>query len=198
MRAGFTVTTLRQSDNPPSGKAPHHQGQKRPDRWKAMSKAWSSLSLMWRGLCTKNLSQQVKLWIPGSTVTLCGDCVKTLPQTLARTDPAASPWQCPVSHFCPHPAVSGEKQNGRHPPPTALPWFGTLWLLFPKIKLKLKGCRFDTTEEIQDEAQRVLDTLIEKDFHEAFQKWRRRWPIGLKVSFTIFTVSVRKILDITT
>jgi hypothetical protein len=21
----------------------------------------------------------------------------------------------------------------------------------------------------------VFDTLIEKDFHEAFQKWRRRW-----------------------
>ena len=32
MRAGFTVTTLRQSDNPPSGKAPSHQGQKRPSR----------------------------------------------------------------------------------------------------------------------------------------------------------------------
>ena len=29
MRAGFTVTTLRQSNNPPSGKAPRHQGQKR-------------------------------------------------------------------------------------------------------------------------------------------------------------------------
>jgi hypothetical protein len=26
MRAGFTVTTLRQSNNPPSGKAPRHQG----------------------------------------------------------------------------------------------------------------------------------------------------------------------------
>jgi len=31
-RAGFTVTTLRQSDNPPSGKAPCHQDQKRQDR----------------------------------------------------------------------------------------------------------------------------------------------------------------------
>ena len=40
MRAGFTVTTLRQSDNPPSGKSPFHQGQKRPDRWKAISRAW--------------------------------------------------------------------------------------------------------------------------------------------------------------
>jgi len=32
MRGGFMVTTLRQNDNPPSRKAPRHQGQKRPDR----------------------------------------------------------------------------------------------------------------------------------------------------------------------
>jgi hypothetical protein len=58
----------------------------------------------------------------------------------------------------------------------------------------------------------MLDTVIEKDFQEAFQKWSRRWdrclraggnyfegdggwPIGLMVSFTIFTASVSKILD---
>ena len=76
MGAGFTVTTLRQSDNPRSGKAPHHQGQTRPDRWKAISRAWSSLSLTSRGLCAKNLSQQAELWIPGSTTKFCGDCMK--------------------------------------------------------------------------------------------------------------------------
>jgi hypothetical protein len=43
------------------------------------------------------------------------------------------------------------------------------------MKLKLKGHRFDTIEEIQAESQRVLDTVTEKDFQEAFQKWRRRW-----------------------
>jgi len=42
------------------------------------------------------------------------------------------------------------------------------------MKLKLKGCRFDTIEEIQAEPQRVLDTLIGKDFQEAFQKCMRR------------------------
>ena len=46
------------------------------------------------------------------------------------------------------------------------------FLLFPKMKLKLKGLRFDTIEEIQAETQKVLDTLIEKDFQEAFQIWR--------------------------
>ena len=77
MRAGFTVRTLRQSNNPPSGKVPRHQGQKRPDRWKAMSRAWSTQSLTSRGLCTKNLSQQAKLWIAGSTAMFCDDSVKT-------------------------------------------------------------------------------------------------------------------------
>jgi hypothetical protein len=36
------------------------------------------------------------------------------------------------------------------------------FFLFPKMKLKLKGRRFDTTGEIQAESQSVLDTLREK------------------------------------
>jgi hypothetical protein len=47
------------------------------------------------------------------------------------------------------------------------------------MKLKLKGRRFDTTEEIQAESQRVLDTVTEKDFQEAFQKWRRMYSLCL-------------------
>ena len=135
---------------------------------------------------------------------------KTSPPASARTDLAASPWQCPVSHFRPHPPVSGEKQNCCYPPPTILPWFGTLWLLFPKMKLKLKGRRFDTIEEIQVESQRVLDTdikglpgsvpkmeetvgLMSACGRELLRGWRR--PIGLMVSFMIFAASVWKILD---
>jgi len=38
------------------------------------------------------------------------------------------------------------------------------------MKLKLKGHRFDTIEEIQAETQKVLDTLTEKDFQEVFPK----------------------------
>ena len=56
-----------------------------------------------------------------------------------------------------------------HPPysPDLAPCY---FFLFPKMKLELKGRRFDTIEGIQAESQRVLDTLIEKDFQEAFQK----------------------------
>jgi hypothetical protein len=50
------------------------------------------------------------------------------------------------------------------------------FFLFPKMKFKLKGRRFDTIEEIQAESQRVLDTLTDKDLQqEAFQNRGRRW-----------------------
>jgi hypothetical protein len=60
------------------------------------------------------------------------------------------------------------------------------FFLFPKMKLKLKGCQFHTTEEIQAELQTVLDTLIEKNFQEAFQKWRRWWDWCLHVGGNYF------------
>jgi hypothetical protein len=49
------------------------------------------------------------------------------------------------------------------------------------MKLKLKGRRFDTIEEIQAESQKALDTVTEKDFEEAFQKRRRRCDRCLKL-----------------
>jgi hypothetical protein len=54
------------------------------------------------------------------------------------------------------------------------------------MELKLKGRRFDTIEEIQAESQRVFDNLTEKDFQEAFQKWRRRWDRCLHVGGNYF------------
>jgi hypothetical protein len=53
------------------------------------------------------------------------------------------------------------------------------FFLFPKMKLKLKGRRFDAIEEIQAESQRMLDSLTGKDFQEAFQEWRRRCDLCL-------------------
>jgi hypothetical protein len=44
------------------------------------------------------------------------------------------------------------------------------FFLFPNMKLKLKGRRFDTIEEIQAESQTALDNRREKYFLEAFQK----------------------------
>jgi len=47
--------------------------------------------------------------------------------------------------------------------------------LFPKLKMKLKGRRFQTLEEIQAESQTFLNSLRENDFQECFKNWHRRW-----------------------
>ena len=49
------------------------------------------------------------------------------------------------------------------------------FFLFPKMKLLLKGRRFDGLEDIQRESQNVLGKLREQDFQHAFQQWQRRW-----------------------
>ena len=53
----------------------------------------------------------------------------------------------------------------RHPPysPDLAPC--DFWL-FPK----LRGRRYETIEEMKEAVMKVIDTLIQEDFHEAFQK----------------------------
>ena len=36
--------------------------------------------------------------------------------------------------------------------------------------LKLRGCRYETTEEIKEAVTEVIDTLTQEDFQGAFQK----------------------------
>ena len=44
-----------------------------------------------------------------------------------------------------------------------------LWL-FPKLKEKLRGCRYEIIEVMKETVTKVIDTLTQEDFHEAFQK----------------------------
>jgi hypothetical protein len=41
------------------------------------------------------------------------------------------------------------------------------------MEIKLKGWRFDTYEEIQAETQTIFNTLTNKHFQDAFQKWQK-------------------------
>ena len=45
-----------------------------------------------------------------------------------------------------------------------------LWL-FPK----LRGCRYETIEEMKEAVTRVIDTLTREDFYGAFQKLLERY-----------------------
>jgi hypothetical protein len=46
--------------------------------------------------------------------------------------------------------------------------------LFPKLKLKLKGRRFETVSDIQRETQAVLGSIKENDFSGALKAWKKR------------------------
>ena len=47
--------------------------------------------------------------------------------------------------------------------------------LFPKMKLRLKGRRFSSLEEIQKETDVVLRSFGPAFFKDIFQEWKRRW-----------------------
>ena len=42
--------------------------------------------------------------------------------------------------------------------------------LFPKLKENLRGCRYETIEEMKEAVMKVIDMLTQEDFHGAFQK----------------------------
>ena len=44
-------------------------------------------------------------------------------------------------------------------------------LLFPK----LRGCRYETIEEMKDAVTEVIDTLTQEEFHGAYQKLLERY-----------------------
>ena len=47
--------------------------------------------------------------------------------------------------------------------------------LFPKLKEKLRGCRYETIEEMKEAVTKVIDTLTQEDFHGAFEKLLERY-----------------------
>ena len=40
---------------------------------------------------------------------------------------------------------------------------------------KLRGCRYETTEEMKEAVAKVIDTLTQQDFHGAFEKSMERY-----------------------
>ena len=47
--------------------------------------------------------------------------------------------------------------------------------LFPKLKEKLRGCHYETIEEMKEAVTKVIDTLTQEDFHGGFQKLLERY-----------------------
>ena len=49
-----------------------------------------------------------------------------------------------------------------------------IWL-FPKLKENLRGCRYETIEEMKEAVTKVINTLSQEDFHGAFRKSLERY-----------------------
>ena len=78
------------------------------------------------------------------------------------------------------------------------------------MKLRLKGRRFDTTEEIHTESQEVIDTLTFENVQGCMKSWetrwnhcihaqggllrRRRWKLGVTVK-NLFYGQIPRIFD---
>ena len=46
--------------------------------------------------------------------------------------------------------------------------------MFPRLKEKLRGCRFDDVEEMKETVTEALDTFTLEDYQRAFKKWLER------------------------
>jgi hypothetical protein len=70
------------------------------------------------------------------------------------------PWQRAHSHITRSTVPDFQKHYSDSPPPYSPDLAHCDFFLFPKTKLRLKGHRFDTTEEIHAETQEVIDTHL--------------------------------------
>ena len=61
-----------------------------------------------------------------------------------------------------------------HPPYSPDLALCDFWL-FPKLKEKLRGCRYVTIEEMKEAVTKVTDMLTQEDFNGAFQKLLERY-----------------------
>ena len=60
-------------------------------------------------------------------------------------------------------------------PPYSLHLAPCDFCLIPKLREKLRGCRYETFEEMKEAVTKIIDTLTQDDFHGAFQKLLERY-----------------------
>ena len=45
--------------------------------------------------------------------------------------------------------------------------------LFPKLKEKLRGCRYETNEEMKEATTKVIDMLTQEDFQKVLERYNK-------------------------
>jgi len=94
---------------------------------------------------------------------------------VGKLDLDIAPRQCAVSRVASHPQLSGKTSDSDVPHPSYSSALALAdFCLFLKFKTTLKGRRFQTVEETQENAIRKLHAIRERSLQEAFQEWKKR------------------------
>jgi hypothetical protein len=85
------------------------------------------------------------------------------------------------------------------PPPNSPALSHSNYFLFPKLKIILKGRRFQTVEDIITKVTNDLKAILQTSFDQCFQKYKRRWKSCIAVQGGLFLKGItfntkRKIL----
>jgi hypothetical protein len=88
----------------------------------------------------------------------------------------ASSQQCCCAHSIVSSWMCGKKVHSRSSVGSQFYKFFTLWfLLFPKLKLRVKGSHFQTLDSIQKAETDATKTLTKADFQSCYEAWKIRW-----------------------
>jgi hypothetical protein len=179
MKHGCMVMTLRLNSSRRTGSRQTHRGQKNRVTFATVS---SPCWLFFRH--PKNCQQgirapwsnrqwQVLVW--GFEAAKGGHSKQTSGQ-VEEQQLVSPPWQLARSHItrC-WTVLDFQKHCSGSPPPCWPDLAPGDFFLFPKMKLRLRGRRFDTTEEVHAESQVVINTLTFENFQGCMKSWETRW-----------------------
>ena len=127
-------------------------------------------------LCFFNGKVQKNTVVPGSFSAFEGCYAQEEAWIVGKTDLDVAPRQCAGSRSLLIHSYLAKHQTSVVPHPPYSPDLAPEDLfLSPKLKTTFKGRRFQTIEEIQENATIELRAITSSAFQEAFQKWKKRW-----------------------
>jgi hypothetical protein len=159
------------------------RSQKKSSRWKSpnllrlirarqiKSKVKSMLIIFFdnEGIVHKECVLAGQTSVPHTTVTFYDHCMKMCKDFTPNFGGRRTGCCIMTTHhlalpFSPGNFLLKNNMNVVHHPP--------YFSLFPQLKIKLKGCHFDTIEVMDAESQAVLNTLTERNFQDPFKNGR--------------------------
>ena len=183
MKAGSTAMTQSPKDRGPSGSMLALPDPRRPDRANPPTNFWWSFFFFF----FDSTGMMYMHWVPtGQTVNkeYYVEVLREFSKRFRQKRPAlfkSGQWHFQQDNAPVHNSIlvtdyltkMGIK-SVPHLPYSPEPAPCDFWL-FPKLKEKLRGCRYETIEEMKEAVTKIIDTLTQEDFHEAFQKLLERY-----------------------